>query len=58
MWGDVIVAPKDIDHVDRTVNIREVQPTLFFAVPRIWEKLKAAVEVRMAAAEFMLQVKK
>ena len=28
------------------VNLREVQPTLFFAVPRIWEKLHAGVMIR------------
>ena len=27
-------------------NLREVQPTLFFAVPRIWEKVRATVEIR------------
>lgn len=27
-------------------NLREVQPTLFFAVPRIWEKLHAAVIIK------------
>ena len=27
-------------------NLREVQPTLFFAVPRIWEKLHAAVLIK------------
>jgi long-chain acyl-CoA synthetase len=27
-------------------NLREVQPTLFFAVPRIWEKLHAGVLIR------------
>ncbi|NNF53689.1 MAG: AMP-binding protein [Acidimicrobiales bacterium] len=27
-------------------NLREVQPTLFFAVPRIWEKLHAGVIIR------------
>lgn len=46
--GAVVHFAESIDTV--TVNLREVQPTLFFAVPRIWEKLKAAVEVRMAAA--------
>ena len=29
-----------------TENLREVQPTLFFAVPRIWERLHAFVMVR------------
>ncbi len=31
-------------------NLREVQPTVFFAVPRIWERMLASVEIRMAAA--------
>jgi len=28
------------------MNLREVQPTLFFAVPRIWERLHAGVMIR------------
>jgi len=31
-------------------NLREVQPTILFGVPRIWEKLLAGVEIRMASA--------
>jgi long-chain acyl-CoA synthetase len=31
-------------------NLKEVQPTLFFAVPRIWEKMHAGVHIRMNAA--------
>ena len=31
-------------------NLREVQPTLFFAVPRIWERLHAGVQIRSADA--------
>ena len=31
-------------------NLREVQPTLFFAVPRIWEKIHASVQIKMASA--------
>jgi long-chain acyl-CoA synthetase len=31
-------------------NLREIQPTLFFAVPRIWEKLHAGVVIRGADA--------
>ncbi|MGK5115065.1 MULTISPECIES: AMP-dependent synthetase/ligase [unclassified Geodermatophilus] len=34
-------------------NLREIQPTFFFAVPRIWEKLLATVQVRQAAASPM-----
>jgi long-chain acyl-CoA synthetase len=28
------------------INLREIQPTLFFAVPRIWERLHAGVQIR------------
>ncbi|MDG2908630.1 MAG: AMP-binding protein [Acidimicrobiales bacterium] len=31
-----------------TANLREVQPTLFFAVPRIWEKMHASVRIKGA----------
>jgi long-chain acyl-CoA synthetase len=31
-------------------NLREIQPTFFFAVPRIWEKLLATVQIKQAAA--------
>ena len=31
-------------------DMREVQPTLFLGVPRVWEKMLATVEVRMADA--------
>ena len=32
-------------------NLREVRPTLFFAVPRVWEKLMSVVEIRMSKAD-------
>jgi long-chain acyl-CoA synthetase len=31
-------------------NLREVQPTILFGVPRIWEKILAAVNIKMASA--------
>ncbi len=34
------------------IALREVQPTLFFAVPRIWEKLHAGVLIRGADASW------
>jgi long-chain acyl-CoA synthetase len=34
-------------------NLREVQPTLFFAVPRIWEKLLAAARIRLDSATWV-----
>lgn len=37
-------------------NLREVQPTLFFAVPRIWEKLHAAVLIKSKDATWLKRV--
>jgi long-chain acyl-CoA synthetase len=34
-------------------NLREVQPTVLFGVPRIWEKLLASVEIRLAGASWL-----
>jgi len=42
--GSVLNFAESIDTV--TTNLREVQPTLFFAVPRIWEKMHAGVLIR------------
>ncbi len=28
------------------VNLREIQPTIFFAVPRIWEKIHASIAIK------------
>jgi long-chain acyl-CoA synthetase len=42
--GVVLNFAESIDTV--TANLREVQPTLFFAVPRTWEKLHAGVLIK------------
>nr|MCW2728756.1 long-chain fatty acid--CoA ligase [Aeromicrobium sp.] len=31
-------------------NLREIQPTILFGVPRIWEKIAAGVQIRMSGA--------
>ena len=36
-----------------SANLREIQPTLFFAVPRIWEKLHAGVLIRQQDASWL-----
>lgn len=33
-----------------TADLAEVQPTVLFAVPRIWEKIQASVAIKMAGA--------
>ncbi|MEX2254920.1 MAG: AMP-binding protein [Acidimicrobiia bacterium] len=42
--GTVLNFAESIETVPE--NLREVQPTLFFAVPRIWEKLHAGILIR------------
>ncbi len=37
-------------------NLREVQPTLFFAVPRIWEKIHATVHIKLNDATFFKRI--
>jgi long-chain acyl-CoA synthetase len=34
-------------------NLREVQPTILFGVPRIWEKLLAGIEIRLSGATWL-----
>ena len=46
--GTLVHFAESIETVQQ--NLREVQPTRFFAVPRIWEKIHAGVEIRMASA--------
>ncbi len=46
--GSVVNFAESIETV--TQNLREVQPTIFLGVPRIWEKLAASITVRAASA--------
>ena len=39
-----------------TENLREVQPTLFFAVPRIWERLHAVVTIKAGDATLFKRI--
>lgn len=53
MWGHlrthaVMHFAESIDTV--TADLAEVQPTVLFAVPRIWEKIQATVAIKMANA--------
>ncbi len=49
--GTLVHFAESIETVQQ--NLREVQPTLFFAVPRIWEKIHATVEIQMASASLL-----
>jgi len=49
--GTVLNFAESIETVN--TNLREVQPTLFFAVPRIWEKLHAGVLIKANDATFV-----
>ena len=42
--GTVLNFAESIDTVQQ--NLREIQPTLFFAVPRIWEKIHATIFIK------------
>jgi long-chain acyl-CoA synthetase len=46
--GPVLNFAESIETVQ--MNLREVQPTIFFAVPRIWERIHAGVLIRLQDA--------
>lgn len=46
--GSQVAFAESIETVPQ--NLREIQPTLVFGVPRIWEKMVAGVQVRMIGA--------
>lgn len=47
--GGAVYFAESIEKVPE--NIKEVQPTLFFGVPRIWEKFYAGVSAKLAQAK-------
>ena len=54
MWANistrtVVHFAESIDTV--TADLAEVQPTILFAVPRIWEKIQATVSIKMAGRQ-------
>ena len=49
--GPILNFAESIETVQ--VNLREVQPTIFFAVPRIWERIHAGVHIRLQDATFL-----
>ncbi len=54
-WGGVRNRPlvHFAESIDTVVSdLAEVQPTILFAVPRIWEKIQATVAIRMANASW------
>jgi len=55
--GTILNFAESIETVQQ--NLREIQPTLFFAVPRIWERIHAAILIRLPDATwFKRQVAK
>jgi long-chain acyl-CoA synthetase len=49
--GPTLNFAESIDTVQQ--NLREIQPTVFFAVPRIWERIHAGVLIRLSDATFV-----
>ena len=48
-WGYAVSFTENLDTVLN--DLREIRPTIFFAVPRIWEKLYSLVELHMKDAQ-------
>jgi long-chain acyl-CoA synthetase len=46
--GPTLNFAESIDTVQQ--NLREIQPTIFFAVPRIWERIHAGILIRLSDA--------
>ncbi len=52
--GPVLNFAESIETVQQ--NLREIQPTVFFSVPRIWEKIHASVLIKLHDATFVKRV--
>jgi long-chain acyl-CoA synthetase len=52
--GAVLNFAESIETVQ--LNLREVQPTLFFAVPRIWERIHAGIMIRLGDASLFKKI--
>jgi long-chain acyl-CoA synthetase len=52
--GAVLNFAESIETVQ--INLQEVQPTLFFAVPRIWEKIHATILIKLNDASFLKRI--
>jgi len=50
-WGYTVSFTENLDTVLN--DLREIRPTIFFAVPRIWEKLYSLVELHMKDAQLL-----
>jgi long-chain acyl-CoA synthetase len=51
VWGFVVHFAESLDTLFQ--NLQEVRPTILFAVPRLWEKLHAQLELHMQDADFL-----
>ncbi len=49
VWGHIVTCCPDVTQV--FAHVADCHPTFFGAVPRVWEKLKAALEAGIAADE-------
>ncbi len=49
--GPILNFAESIETVQ--INLREVQPTIFFAVPRIWERIHAGVLIKLQDATLL-----
>ncbi|WKW11721.1 AMP-binding protein [Pseudogemmatithrix spongiicola] len=49
--GSVVSFGGGVDEL--VADLREIQPTIFFGVPRVWEKMLAGIEIRMNDASWL-----